>query len=409
MNFFKNYLSPYKGLSKEIYIIAISKMINAMGCFSTPLITLLLVEKIGLNKAQAGFVLTIASLTYIFPLLVGGKIADIFDRKKILIVFRLLSGCMYVLCVFIQPSMIMIYLLIFSSACSVFAGPSLDSLVADLTSRKNRKSAYSLNYLCGNVGLAMGPLLGGFLYKDYINILFLFEAITTFGSISLIILFVSKSSYYTHPSKRVETSFLEKNVKGSILFVLMERPVLIIFAIIMMGYQFGYSQWGFLFPMHVSQNFGNSLSGIYIGTMASFNGLIVVFLTPLFTKLLATTKHNISIFIGGLLYTFGFGILGFFDTLSFFYLSVLIFTLGEIVISICSTTYVMEYTPTSHRGRMSAVINLIIGTGSMLGPLTMGKIVMLTGIKSGWLIVGMIILMCSFFAIKLKAQKSMQT
>ncbi|MGL4338314.1 MAG: MFS transporter, partial [Turicibacter sp.] len=78
-----------------------------------------------------------------------------------------------------------------------------------------------------------------------------------------------------------------------------------------------------------------------------------------------------------------------------FFFSIFIMTLGEIVLSINVTPYIMNQTPASHRGRMSGTLQLIMGTGYALAPLIMGNIIDITSIQIGWLVVGLVASLCS--------------
>jgi MFS family permease len=100
---------------------------------------------------------------------------------------------------------------------------------------------------------------------------------------------------------------------------------------------------------------------------------------------------------GGLLYAVGFGMLGFFNSSLDFYISVLIFTLGEIVLAISTSPFIANHTPASHRGRMSAVIPMIFGMGYTLGPVGMGQILGVTSIENAWILVGAISIVASCF------------
>lgn len=395
MKHFNNYISPYKGLPKEIYIIFISRIINAVGCFVMPLLTLILTERIGLDSGQAGTILSISSLAFIVPAFIGGKLADTFGRKKIIVIFGLLASLMYIFCGFIVPSMSMVYLIILAGACFSFAGPAHDSLIADLTTPENRSTAYAMSYMGWNIGFAIGPMLGGFLYKSHLNWLFIGDAVTALISLALIIMFIPETLELAKTEIKDSSRAMEKHETGSIFKVLLKRPILIMFALISIGYQFGYSQWSFMMPTHISQNFGVGVSGTYFGILASFNGLIVMLLTPLITTMFVKVRNIRAVFIGGLLYTIGFGMLGVIDSLAAFFISVFIFTLGEIVIAISATPFIMNYTPASHRGRMNAILPMIMGFGYMVGPLVMGKTILFTGVKAGWLIVGALLALCS--------------
>jgi MFS family permease len=383
----KDLFSPYRGMPKEIYIIFVSRIVNAMGCFVMPLMTIIMSDKIGLSNEATGFYLSLNSMIYPLASLLGGKLADSYGRKYLIIIFDTLAALLYLSCGFIEPSMLLVYMLLAASACMSVAGPAHDSLIADLTTPENREGAYALSYLGWNLGFAVGPMLGGFLYRKYLPLIFIGDAATALLSISLIFFFVKETIGKTKEEITDESRKLERREQGSIISVLLRRPILIYFSIIAFGYHFAYSQWNFLMPIHSMQNFGN-LGAQYFGWMASLNGLVVIVFTPILTKVTERMKGMRKMVYGILLYAVGFGMLGVLNTLEYFFLSVFIFTLGEILLSISVMPFIVNHTPASHRGRMNAILPTIMGMGYAIGPMTMGKILNYSSVESAWLIVG---------------------
>ena len=387
---------PYRGLPKEIYVLFISRIINAMGCFVMPLLTLILTEKIGLSNEMSGVYISVSGLISMPAAMIGGKLTDIIGRKKVIIIFDFLAAMLYIVCGFMNPAMNMIYILMLASVCMFIAGPAHDALIADLTTPENRDGAYALSYMGWNIGFAMGPIIGGLLYENYLEFVFIGDAITALISLSLISIFIKETIHLTKQDVIEEGRNLETREEGSIISVLLKRPILIYFALCTFGYNFVYSQWSFMMPIHARQNF-LTLGAKYYGLMAGFNGLTVMLFTPLITKMSENTKHIRKMIYGGLLYAVGFGMLGILNTLPFFFVSVLIFTFDEIILSISIPPFIANHTPMSHRGRMNAVLPIIFGMGYTLGPITMGKALGYISIESAWLILGMVAIISSIF------------
>jgi MFS family permease len=285
----KELFSPYKGLPKEIYVIFASRIVNAMGCFVMPLMTIIMTDKIGLSREDAGFYLSLNSLVFPIASMLGGKLADTIGRKFLIIIFDTLAALLYLTCGFMTPSMTLIYVILAASACMSVAGPAHDSLIADLTTPENREGAYALSYLGWNMGYAIGPMLGGFLYRAYLPLVFIGDAVTAMMSIGLIFFFIKETIGKTREDISDESRKLERREEGSIISVLLRRPILIYFSVIAFGYNFAYSQWHFLMPIHSMQNFG-SIGAQYFGWMASLNGLVVILFTPILTKVTGRMK-----------------------------------------------------------------------------------------------------------------------
>jgi MFS family permease len=378
------------GLPKEVYIIFVSRIVNAIGCFVGPFLTLILTKKIGLSSDVAGLYMSTAGVLYLPASILGGKLADTLGRRKVIIIFDALAIMFYFICGFVQPSMTLVYLIILAGTCMSAAGPAHDSLMADLTTPENRNGAYALSYMGWNLGFAIGPLLAGMLFENHLNLIFIGDALTALLSLVLIICFVKETISNTTQDIEDGTRVMERRESGSIIGVLLRRPALLIFAIVILGYNFTYAQWGFMMPMHSGQNFG-SMGATYYGYMASFNGIVVIAFTPFITWLMRSMKHVKKIVIGGLLYAIGFGMLGLYNTLAAFFVSVFVFTIGEIVLSISTMPFIADNTPMSHRGRMSGVLGTMLGFGYIISPMIMGRVIKTTGLESGWIYLGIFV------------------
>ncbi|MBN2897579.1 MAG: MFS transporter [Clostridia bacterium] len=389
MSYNTDILKPYKGLPKEIYILFISKVVVAIGAFVYPMLTLLFTKKIGLDESAAGNWISFIGLAYLPASLIGGKICDTFGRKRILVVCDLLAAACYVVCGFMEPSVNMIYMICMGIFFFGLADPAHSSIVADVTTPENRDGAFSLTYLGFNIGFAVGPIIGGLLFEDHLRWFFLGDAITTAFATILIAIFVKETIHHSEDEVD-ETRVMEKKAEGSIISVVLQRPQILIFAVVLFGYNFAYSMWGFLMPLHVESVYTGQGASIF-GKLSALNGLVVMMFTPILTKLLIHKAHIRKMVYGGIMYLIGFSILGFVNYIAAFIASVFLFTLGEIICAISSMPYINNNTPVSHRGRMNALLPLLFGAGYSVGPLVMGSILERTSISYTWHVISAVL------------------
>lgn len=386
-----NLLEPYKGLPKEVYVLFFARLMNALGAFVWPMLTLLLTKKLGYSSGYAGFLISIASIPYALSGLVGGKITDKFGRKKMIIICDSLGALLLMSCAFIPLSLVT-YLMIVLSGMSFNMGDiAHGALIADVTNPSNRDGAYSLTYMGFNLGFAMGPAIGGMLFENHLKWFFIGDGLTTLISVTLIG-FLIKESIHKTEEELGEDRKLERKEKGNIFQVLLKRPVLIYFGIILFGFNFAYAQWSFLLPMQMESIFVNSGAALY-GKIASFNGIVVILCTPLITKIFTKMKPILRIVVGGLAYVLGFGMFGYVDVISMFFIGTFIFTIGEIIVTISTSPFIANHTPASHRGRMNAILPLLMGGGFMIGPIAMGEIVDGSTMEFGWKVIAVIMIL----------------
>lgn len=396
----KSLFKPYKGLSKEIWVLFFARVINCMGAFIFPLLTLILTMKLKLDSKTAGFIISGSGIIYMFSGIIGGKLADLFGRKKVIVVLNLIGASFYIAAFFMKVSINMIPMIILAGFFMSMSDPASSALIADITEPKNRDGAFSLFYIGINIGFAFSPSIGGLLMNNHLNLLFLIDGGTAIISMMLILFFIPETINRSKEDLG-EGREMEKQVEGSTIKVLFERPILLLFALTMFGYSFVYSQWSFMFPMHVEQTFVGMGSRIF-GGLVSFNAVIVLTLTPVITMLLSSKSCISKIFYGGVLYTLGFGSLFFAKSIYVFILATIIITIGEIIITISSAPFIANHTPASHRGRINSILPIITGLGYTIGPAIMGLVLTITSMNKAWIIIGIVMGIYSFFTVLLE-------
>lgn len=241
-----------------------------------------------------------------------------------------------------------------SSVLYALSTPAYDALLADLTTPENRKASYSLVYMGWNLGFVIGPFIGGMLFEHYLSLVFIGDGITTILSLVLVMVYV-KETIGKEVDSIQENRQQEKKVQGSVFSVLLSRPILLFFSLILFCYSFEYSQWGFTLPLHLGEVYKKSGSHYY-GILATVNGAIVILITPLILKITSAVKPIRVISIGGLFYAIAFGMFAVTNTFSIFLLLAIIMTTGEIMININTSTFIANHTPSSHRGRVSVAL-----------------------------------------------------
>ena len=84
----------YRDLPGGIYVLFFANIVNSLGNFVWPLLTFLLTDKLGMNMAQAGIFVTVATVAYVPGALIGGKLADHLGRKSIFLVSARIGRCL---------------------------------------------------------------------------------------------------------------------------------------------------------------------------------------------------------------------------------------------------------------------------------------------------------------------------
>ncbi len=378
-------LNHYTRLPKSIYILFFARMVNSMGAFVYPFLTIYLTKTLSMDEGEAGFIVMLAITAHLPGLIVGGRLADWLGRKKILLFFQGMAAICLIPCAFLNNSLLIPRLLILSAFFLGGAQPASTAMTTDLTNPGNRKAAFSLLYLGSNIGFAVGPLIAGFLYNNYLMWIFLGDAATTLASLTLVYLFIKE----TLPSKeKIEESYqlennYEKAEKGNLWQVLWKRPRLLLFTLISLIYSFVYAQTTFSIPIQVIELFGDKGPKMF-GVIMTTNALVVSCLTIIIISLTHKIRPVLNVALAGVLYAIGFGMIFFIISLPWLLFSTIIWSMGEILVTTNTNVYIANHTPISHRGRFNAVIPVIMGAGFALGPLISGDYIRRYGINNIW-------------------------
>ncbi|WP_039557411.1 MFS transporter, partial [Vibrio vulnificus] len=119
-----------------------------MGNFIIPFLVLLLTEKLSYSTTVAGSLAMGVTGAYLAGNFLGGKLSDTFGHKNIMVAGELIGSILLLVCGFAPNSAILVPVLLF--AAYFFMGvalPASNSLVADLSTQKNRDAVMSLSYL----------------------------------------------------------------------------------------------------------------------------------------------------------------------------------------------------------------------------------------------------------------------
>ncbi|MFH1653068.1 MAG: MFS transporter [Pseudomonadota bacterium] len=378
----------YKKAPKEIYILALSRIINSSGNFVYPFLALFITQKLQLSAKTAGTAVLLVSIASILGTLVGGKLTDHsrLGRKKIMIIAQFFCAINLILCTQFAHSYIILFFIFISHFFHGIFSPANKAMAIDLTDKNNRYPSFSLIYLGHNIGCSIGPLLAGFLFKNYIMWLFIGDALTTLISALIIAIFLHE----TRPSnEKIESSYTkqsqERAEQGNVFVSLFKRPNLLFFVVLLIILQIVYSQRHFSLPLQLNLIYGNTEGPILFGTMMTINSLFVIAFTTIITSF--TNKFNplINESIASIFYALGFGMIIFTHSIPFFIISTSLWTIGEILYSTNSSVYIANHTPISHRGRFNAIIPLAMYVGYGLGPLLMGKVIELHNLQYVWI------------------------
>ncbi|MFA9465307.1 MAG: MDR family MFS transporter [Velocimicrobium sp.] len=394
----------YKGLPKGLYVICFATLINRLGDFVVPFLSLYLTQKIGMSVGASGIIVTISSIIGIPAALIGGKVSDLYGRKKVYLYAQSISAFALIPCALTKNPAITIVCLLISTFFNGFIRPAFNSMITDMLSCEQRQAGFSLKYLSINVGVSVGPIIAGFLFYRFLPMLFIADAMTSF--IAVFLIWKNVEETYESGCEVEVKNEAEREEKGNVFQLFWKRPYLFFFFLLYMVYSFIYTQHKFSLPLTLNEVFDKQGAKVF-GYLMSVNAITVLLLTA-FISAFTRRKHQLSnMALAGILYAIGFGMIGYVSHFGMFALSTIIWTGGEILCSISSGVYLANHSPSNYRARLNAMIAIGNSVGGALSTAVSGIYIQQSGVKNIWSLVFAISLIAAtcMFALRMYMRK----
>ncbi|MBG9771659.1 MDR family MFS transporter [Brevibacillus laterosporus] len=343
-----------------------SVLLNIGNGMIIPYFAIYLGEHTNLSITQIGFLIGSSSLAAMFGGFLGGTLSDLIGRKKVMMASLILSAIMLIGLTFHPFPSILMLVTIGRGFTMSFFEPCSKALIADLTESGKRLRAFSMKYFCGNLGFAIGPLLGTVLGLQATSTLPFYISCAVFLLYSLVLHLLFAKYKVTSISAQQEKVTFRASMKAmgrdKILFLFLLGGLL---ATTVHGQ----------FSVTLSQYFYVDVKSAitFLGVLWSAHAIVIIILSVPILRLMEKRTSLQSIVIGTSL--FCVGIVGFAFSLSFtsFLLSMIIFTIGEIFLIPAEYAIIDEITPDHIRGTYFGAVSFT-ALGSFIGPGLSGMI-----------------------------------
>lgn len=379
-------------LPRAYWLLFFGTLINRIGGFVVPFLTLYLTNQRDMSISQAGLVVSLFGAGSFLAQLIGGELTDRFGRKPVLSASFLITPIFIILLGFVQN----IWLI---AACTFLVGiftdlhrPAVSAAIADIVPAEDRPRAYGYIYWAINLGAALAPLLAGLLAAYSYLYLFLGDGLTTllFG---LIILFGFRE---TRPAATAHHAAHTSSTER--IQQLGRAPILLWFSFITLFFGVIYMQGNVTLPLDMqSHGLGPEKYGLAIAV----NGILIVLLTIPISNMAVKWPRFETISIAVIFSAIGFGFTAFANTFVLFAISVVIWTIGEIMTTSVAPSIIADLAPTELRGLYQGIFGSAWGLSFFIGPILGSWVYQTFGadtLWSGCFLLGLV-LSASYFAL----------
>jgi MFS family permease len=389
-------MNPWRGLKnlpREMWILSAATLVNRSGTMVLAFLVLYVTHMLGVTPARAAIALTVYGVAALLAMPLAGILSDRVGPLPIMRASLFLTG--FLLLLFpLAKSYSAIMLMTFALAVlNESLRPASLSMVSDLVGPAQRKAAFALSRLAANLGMSVGPAIGGILAVYSFRWLFLVDGTTSILAGAVLVLAPMRhlGRQKTHEPSWTDATDLGREIEADSSAPLIalhpaadlrafRNPRMLYFLAALIPVQLVFFQFTSTLPLFLVR-YLHFPESVY-GTIFTVNTLLIVALEVPLNTAMAHWTHRHTLMLGAFLYAVGFGsyaLVGIapLGRTAGVFAAVVIWTFGEMILMPGSSAYAAEIAPPERRGEYMGLytmsFNIAFAVGPWLGASILGK------------------------------------
>lgn len=383
---FNNYINTFKGLSKEVWWLALITLINRAGTMVIPFLSLYLTTDLNFTLAQVGWIMTAFGMGSVVGSWLGGKLTDKIGYYKVMVRSLLTTGILFIGLQFLNTFItICLGIFLIMLVADMFR-PAMFVAMSAYSKPENKTRSVTLIRLAINLGFSAGPALGGLIITTMsYGGLFWVDGITCILATLLLIKVL-------HPKKAktldtVVNENPESAYKDKAFWIFLASMTL--FGIIFLQY---------FSTMPIYYKDVHSLSELEIGLLLGLNGAFIFVLEMPLIKWLENSKYSKAflMLIGAALTALSFLVLNMTSWIGVLLIGMLFMTVGEMIAFPFSNAFAMERAKKGNQGEYMALYTIAFSISHIFGHNAGMQLVASIGFDNTWFIMTGLGVVCAF-------------
>jgi MFS family permease len=346
------------GLPRTFWHLWTVTLINKLGSFVVIYMTLYLSLVRGYSPATIGILLGIEGAGAVIGTQIAGSLTDRWGRRKTLVLGNFVAAGVLVALAFADSVWAIGALMAAVGGALNMSRPAFSAMIADIVPAPDRVRAYTLNYWAINLGFSGAALLAGLLAGYNYQLIFFVNALAIASTAVLVLVKVPE----TMPTlARVPDNSKSAEPRGALRVILHDRVFLAFVGLTFLP-AFLLSSMEALLPIQVT---GSGLTEQQFSWIIATNGIIIVIGQLFIPKLVDGKRRSRVLALACLFWAFGVGAVGLVSTVPLFMLTVVVWTIGEMLQTPANSATIADLAPIHMRGRYQSVFSLAF-QGAML-------------------------------------------
>lgn len=379
MNTFRQAFTHIRGMPYAFWVVIIATLINQMGNMVFVFLVLYCNQALGFSLPVAATTFAAFSGSMLLTGLFGGTIIDRYGALRVMISALIANGCTLLIFPLLQHYLpIMLLCLLWGCTYGLYR-PASQAFVTQLSSPGMHKITFSLYRLVINLGMSLGPAVGGYLASHHFASIFLANGTANLLASIILIAGLARSEWFKRKDHIRATEL-------SIKWLFRDRS-LALFLAAMIPVSMVFFQHESTLAVYIQTSLQLPLS--FYGLLFTLNTLmIVLFELPLNIATL-NWPYRINLALGSAFITAGFAGIAWATNARGILIITIIWTIGEMILYPSSSSYIADIAPDERRGSYMSLYSTCTSLGMLLGPWSGALIMQQYGAYHLWLACGL--------------------
>ena len=342
-------------------MLATATLINRSGTMVLPFIALYANQMLNASKGDAGLVLAAYGIGAFISAPFSGKLSDKIGAMRLMTISLFTTGLFLFLYSFVTDFKLFLALtFVWAILSEAFRPASMSFISSEITSDR-RKTAFALQRLAINLGMSIGPVVGGILSTINFHLLFYINGLTSLAAGIFLIVF----PWEKHDAAQNEAGLNANTPDHQKVSVLKDKRLLY-FLLALIPVEIVFFQHIGALPLFIVSDLG--FSNAVFGFLTAVNTVLIIFIEVPLNDAMRNWDDRKSLAFGALLSGVGFGLMAFTNTIPPIVILIVIWTFGEMIFFPSSGEYVAKIAPEKQRGEYMGYFQMSFSFAFMVGP-----------------------------------------
>lgn len=382
---FKSYINTFRGLSKEVWWLALITLINRAGTMVVPFLSLYLKENLHFTLSDVGWVMSAFGLGSVAGSWLGGKLTDKIGYYKVMLYSLVTTGLLFIGMQFLNTFVLICVGVFVVMLVADSFRPAIFVALNAYSKPGNKVRSLTLIRLAINLGFSAGPAIGGAIIVGLgYGGLFWVDGITCIIASMVLLDVLNPKKAKELDSVKTENPISAYRDKAFLVFLM----AMMLFGIVFLQY---------FSTITIYYKDVHALTELDIGLLLGLNGfLIFIFEMPLIKWLENSNNTKLGLmFIGAILTGLSILVLNLTSWSGVLVIGMLLMTFGEMIAFPFSNAFAQDRAKKGNQGEYMALYSISFSIAHIFGHNAGLQMTSHLGFDNTWYIVTGIAVICA--------------